>query len=165
MALCRSARWVLCAHSMSIIHEQPRRTWPQHVPYSHLTGVDTEGGIVGPLRFSLREEGPPCFVGPLRFIVTRCCSPRSMPTLQPSDASAVRGFGLSKKSARSFDPPRYLYPLSHARAAAVRGGCRCPSYPLPHSSSREFFLVTCFSLLHEPNVHIHGVLELLVGAR
>ena len=37
--------------SMNIMHEQPRRTWPQNVPYLHLTGVDTEGGVVGPLRF------------------------------------------------------------------------------------------------------------------
>ena len=29
----------------------------------------------------------------------------------------------------------------------------------------ESFLVTFSSLLHEPNVHIHGVLELRVGAR
>ena len=43
--------------SMSIMHEQPRRTWPQNVPYLHLTGVDTEGGVVGPLRLWLREEG------------------------------------------------------------------------------------------------------------
>ena len=43
--------------SMSIMHEQPRRTWPQNVPYLHLTGVDTEGGVVGPLRLWLHEEG------------------------------------------------------------------------------------------------------------
>ena len=43
--------------SMSIMHEQPRRAWPQNVPYLHLTGVDTEGGVVGPLRLWLREEG------------------------------------------------------------------------------------------------------------
>ena len=43
--------------AMSIMHEQPRRTWPQNEPYLHLTGVDTEGGVVGPLRLWLHEEG------------------------------------------------------------------------------------------------------------
>ena len=37
--------------TMEVMHDQPRRSWPQYVPYSHLTGVDTEGGAVGPLRF------------------------------------------------------------------------------------------------------------------
>ena len=81
--------------AMSIMHEQPRRTWPQNVPYLHLTGVDTEGGVVGPLRLWLREEGDIDLKDILaavrnldRFLVTRCRSPRSMPMPQPSDVEA-----------------------------------------------------------------------------
>ena len=44
-------------HSMRIMHEQPWRTWSQNVPYLYLTGVVTEGGVMGPLLLWLREEG------------------------------------------------------------------------------------------------------------
>ena len=75
--------------SMNIMREQPRRTWPQNVPYSHLTGFDTEGGIVGPLRFSLREEGPPCAISIAllsRVAVARgLCRCLSHPMLTASD--------------------------------------------------------------------------------
>ena len=81
--------------SMSIMHEQPRRTWPQNVPYLHLTGVDTEGGVVGPLRLWLHEEGDiylkvvlAAVRNLVRFLVTRCRSPRLMPMPQPSDVEA-----------------------------------------------------------------------------
>ena len=43
--------------AMSIMHEQPRRTWSQNAPYLYLTGVVTEGGVMGPLLVWLREEG------------------------------------------------------------------------------------------------------------
>ena len=43
--------------AMRIMDVQPRRTLPQNKPYLQLTGVDTEGGVVGPLRLWLHEEG------------------------------------------------------------------------------------------------------------
>ena len=43
--------------AMRIMDVQPRRTWPQHELYLHLTGVVPEGGVVGPLRLWLREAG------------------------------------------------------------------------------------------------------------
>ena len=118
--------------SMNIMHEQPRRTWPQNVPYSHLTGVDTEGGIVGPLRFSLREEGPPCAISIAslsRVAVARglCrCFSHSMP--QPSEALAFRRrvFDLSTHRATFIRCHMHALPQFEEDADAPAILCRTP---------------------------------------
>ena len=45
------------AIAMRISDVQPRRTSTCKVPYLQLTGVDREGGVVGPLRLWQLEEG------------------------------------------------------------------------------------------------------------
>ena len=43
--------------AMRINDVQPKWTSTQNEPYLELMGVDTEGGVVGPLRLWQREEG------------------------------------------------------------------------------------------------------------
>ena len=45
------------AIAMRINDVQPKWTSTQNEPYLQLMGVDTEGGVVGPLRLWQREEG------------------------------------------------------------------------------------------------------------
>ena len=45
------------AIAMRITDVQPKWTLAQSEPYLQLQGVDTEGGVVGPLRLWQREEG------------------------------------------------------------------------------------------------------------
>ena len=45
------------AIAMRITDVQPKWTSTQNEPYLQLMGVDTEGGVVGPLRLWQREEG------------------------------------------------------------------------------------------------------------
>ena len=45
------------AIAMRITDVQPRWTSSQNEPYLQLMGLDTEGGVVGPLRLWQREEG------------------------------------------------------------------------------------------------------------
>ena len=42
---------------MRITDVQPKWTLTENEPYLQLMGVDTEGGVVGPLRLWQREEG------------------------------------------------------------------------------------------------------------
>ena len=49
--------------AMRITDVQPKWTLTRIEPYLQLMGVDTEGGVVGPLRLWLREEGDIQFGG------------------------------------------------------------------------------------------------------